>query len=506
MSFSPNRRQMLKTTGLGGAAITLGQLGILGTLPPVSAEEASPKPDIVRLRPEIEPIVRLIEDTPRDRLLEEVATRIKSGKLRYQQVLAALLLAGVRNVQPRPAVGFKFHAVLVVNSAHLASLASPDGERWLPIFWALDEFKGSQAQDVREGNWTMSAVDEAKIPPAHQAKATFIRAMENWDVEAVDVAVASLARHAPAGEVYELFARYGGRDFRSIGHKAIFVANSFRTLEVIGWHHAEPVLRSLAYALLNHHGQDNPSKSDHAADRPWRANEKLLAKFPAGWTGGKIDQGATLELLGALREGSPTDASGQVAAMVAKGISTKSIYDALFLSGGEMLMCQPGIIALHSMTTSNAMHYAFMTSRDDETRRRLLLQNASFLPMFREAMKGRGEVGKERIDRFEGKQEGSLEGALNLMGMDRAAAARELLGQLDAGSDPYQFADSARRLVFLKGSNSHDYKFSSAVLEDFRYLTPAWRNRFLAASSYYLRGSRSKDNGLVKRSREALGG
>ncbi|MGC6565562.1 MAG: twin-arginine translocation signal domain-containing protein, partial [Akkermansiaceae bacterium] len=117
MNFSPNRRQMLKTTGLGGAAITLGQLGILGTLPPVSAEEASPKPDIVRLRPEIEPIVRLIEDTPRDRLLEEVATRIKSGKLRYQQVLAALLLAGVRNVQPRPAVGFKFHAVLVVNSA-----------------------------------------------------------------------------------------------------------------------------------------------------------------------------------------------------------------------------------------------------------------------------------------------------------------------------------------------------------------------------------------------------
>jgi hypothetical protein len=34
-------------------------------------------------------------------------------------VLAALLLAGVRNIQPRP-VGFKFHAVLVVNSAHLA--------------------------------------------------------------------------------------------------------------------------------------------------------------------------------------------------------------------------------------------------------------------------------------------------------------------------------------------------------------------------------------------------
>ena len=33
-------------------------------------------------------------------------------------------------------------------------------------------------------------------------------------------------------------------------HKAIYVANSYRTLGCIGQQHAEPVLRSLAYALL----------------------------------------------------------------------------------------------------------------------------------------------------------------------------------------------------------------------------------------------------------------
>ena len=46
-------------------------------------------------------------------------------------MLTALLLACVRNIQPRP-VGYKFHAVLVVDSAPLASLASPDTDRWLP--------------------------------------------------------------------------------------------------------------------------------------------------------------------------------------------------------------------------------------------------------------------------------------------------------------------------------------------------------------------------------------
>ena len=101
------------------------------------------------------------------------------------------LLAGVRNVQPRPSVGHKFHAVLVVNSAHLASLASPDTDRWLPIFWALDYFKSSQAQDVREGNWTMGPVDESAVPPARKAREAFAAAMDDWDEAAADAAVAS---------------------------------------------------------------------------------------------------------------------------------------------------------------------------------------------------------------------------------------------------------------------------------------------------------------------------
>jgi hypothetical protein len=118
-------------------------------LPAISRADARLDPKWVRLQPEIEPLVRLLEETPREQLLEKVAVRIKQG-LNYRELLAALLLAGIRNIQPRP-VGFKFHAVLVVNSAHLASIASPDSERWLPIFWALDYFKESQARDVREG-------------------------------------------------------------------------------------------------------------------------------------------------------------------------------------------------------------------------------------------------------------------------------------------------------------------------------------------------------------------
>ena len=89
-------------------------------------------------------------------------------------------------------------------------------------------------------------------------------------------------------------------------------------------------------------------------------------------------------------------------------------------------------------------------------------------------------------------------------GPDRPAAARKALAHLDRGGRPGALADAGRRLVFLKGKDAHDYKFSSAVFEDYAHVAPPLRNRCLAASLYYLPSSASPDNGLVKRTRAAL--
>src|SRR5437868_14930267 len=177
MSISSSRRQFLTTAASAAAFAGTSQLGFLNKLPLVSAAEAKSSGNVVKLNDDIEPLVRLLEETPREKLLEEVAARIHKGTS-YREIVAALLLAGVKNVQPRPSVGFKFHAVLVVNSAHLASISSPDDHRWLPIFWALDHFKESQAADVREGDWAMSPVDEARVPKPNKARATFTAAMD----------------------------------------------------------------------------------------------------------------------------------------------------------------------------------------------------------------------------------------------------------------------------------------------------------------------------------------
>ena len=154
-----NRREFVTNSLKAGALVGLADFAFLNGLPPVSADEAKVSRNKVLFNSDIEPLVRLIEETPRKRLLGAVAEQMQRG-VGYQQLLTGLFLAGVRSIQPRP-VGFKFHAVLVVNSAHLASQAMPDRERWLPLFWALDNFKNSQARNQQEGNWVMPPIEES---------------------------------------------------------------------------------------------------------------------------------------------------------------------------------------------------------------------------------------------------------------------------------------------------------------------------------------------------------
>jgi len=172
MSVQTGRRRFLENAVWGGAVLGLGRIGLFGQLPSVSADEAVVDRNLVRFDSGIEPLVRLLEEAPQDGLLEAVATKVRGGTS-YREILAALLLAGVRNVQPRPSVGFKFHAVLVVNSAHLASLSAPDSDRWLPIFWALDYFKTQQLKEESASGWKMEAVDESSVPAASRARGVY---------------------------------------------------------------------------------------------------------------------------------------------------------------------------------------------------------------------------------------------------------------------------------------------------------------------------------------------
>ena len=176
------------------------------------------------------------------------------------------MLAGVRNVQPRPSVGPQ---VPRGPGGELGPPGQPRLARHRPL--AADLLGARLLQELAGAGRPRGQLDDgAGGRVGRPARPQGPRSVHRGDGRLGRVGGRRGRRSAwparpGANEVYELFFRYGARDFRSIGHKAIYVANSWRTLQCIGWQHAEPVLRSLAYALLMHE-DGNPAD----ARRPGR--------------------------------------------------------------------------------------------------------------------------------------------------------------------------------------------------------------------------------------------
>jgi hypothetical protein len=497
------RRQFLQSASALGLGAGLGSWEVLRGITPAHAADLRVGPDAVQFRPEIEPVVRWIEETPQDRALEVAIGHLKDG-LAYRDLLAGLFLAGIRNVKPRP-VGFKFHAVMVMNSAHLLGQTAAVPDRLLPMLWALDTFKKSQAQDIKEGDWTLNKVDEARLPRPDRAKAEFIRAMDNWDADAADVAIAALCRTAGAAEVMEPLYRFGIRDQRNIGHKAIFTAQCWRTLQAIGWQHAEPVLRSLTYGQLDLMNDSRP-----IAVGPYEANLENARKIRDDWQTGKPDPSATRALLETLRQASSEGASSEAVAILNRGIAPESLWDAVILAANETLMRAPGILALHAVTSANALHFIFGASGDDTTRRLALLQAVGWQPMFRGRIKpGEGLA----IDALEPKAPetqgaeavGDIFATIDKSVESKGAAAAKAVGYLNAGGSTDVLFEAARRMIFHKGRDSHDYKYGAAAWEECVLASdPRWRAPLAAAMMFNLPGSKTPDSPLMNQARAAI--
>lgn len=499
MSAHSHRRRFLQSASAIGLGVGLAGPG-LRAVTPARAEDLKVGPDAVRFRPEIEPVVRWIEETPRDRIFDKALEQLKTG-LSYRDLLAGVFLAAIRNIQPRP-VGYKFHAVMVVNSAHLLAQSAAEDDRLLPLLWALDNFKNSQMKDIKEGDWTLNRVDEAHLPSPGQAKAKFIEAMDAWDVDAADASTASLCRSSGAGEVMEAFWRYGVRDQRDIGHKAIFTMQAWRTLQAIGWQNAEPVLRSLAYALLAPGDDKKPEPVG-----PYASNLERAKEIRSDWTVGEPDTGATNAMLQAIREASPEDSSAKAVELLNAGISPDSLWDAVALGSAELMMQSPGIIALHSKTATNALHYTFQSSADDTTRKMALLQASGWLPLYRQRSQKPSDA---RIDAIEpkapdSKGEEAAEEIFANLGKDRVEAARKVIGYLDQGGSPEEVFAGMRRLIFHKGRDSHQYKYGAAAWEECLLASdPRWRAPLAASTLLYVPGSDQPDSPLMNRARDAV--
>ncbi|MBI3698290.1 MAG: hypothetical protein HY238_26060 [Acidobacteria bacterium] len=493
-----------------------GLTGALAAPLLLSRADAEVTPDVVKFRPEIEPLVSLIERTPREKCAEMAVDQLRRGAS-YRQLLAALFLAGTRNINPQPP-GFALHCVFVIHSAHLMSLEAPADSRLLPLFYALDDFKVSQERDAKQqsGDYTMREM-RGILPSPERAAAEFSAAMAAWDFERAERAVVSLARHRSAGEVFAMLWRYGAGDYRNIGHKAIFVANACRTLQAIGWQHAEPVLRSLALGLLAF-GKEQQVNGYAYNDQCYDGNLKRLKDtFPRlsdAWVIDHGDPAATRSILATIRESIPDEACAEVAGRFVKGkTSAGTVWDAVHLAAAELRMRARGgaaLVGIHAVTSANALHYAYLAAPDPQDRFLLLLQAVGWMGQFRTWAGTRQDSLRpfSITDMEPGGDAAPLDRTLTetfagIPSNPDASAARvfRLAKDLPARQ---AFLAAALRLTSAKVNEVHYYKYLAALIEDVPLVSPEWQPHLLAATVYYVKGSNDPEPAPMKRAREAL--
>ena len=546
------RRRFLQNSASAVAAVGLGEWGALLPLSPVSADEARVTPDLVRFGPEIEPVVRLIEDTPREKCPAVMIEQLRQG-LPYRRFLAALYLANIRT-------SVVDHPLAVLHSTNEMTFDLPVQERLLPIFWALDTFKAQQGGGKNPQFVPKLKLLTGALPSPDQAEKELHAGMGASDPERAERAMAVLARSQGASRVAEFLWHYGARDWFFIGHLAIWAANCWRPLDTIGWQHAEPILRVVVTNLV---GDEKDRKG-----QPYEGNcervRQAVDKLPGDWAQSGSDPGFVRELLALWRESTSVPRSesprkgefpGAVdSRMTAHAITKReaacdlvatrlvggkikagAVWDAVHLAAGEMMMCahkgpEPG----HAYTASNALHYAFQAGAGPANRLLVLLQAVGWLFHFRENMADKGWLKEPRqITEIVGAQ----------IADDPQEATEDILAQLSFGpgskptSDPipgfrgidYQnspwrhdaaskaftfarkFPDSqalvraAYRLLPLKADwDPHRVKFPVAAWENCAWVSPEWRPHMLAAASYVFIGTDALDTDIAKQLREAV--
>ena len=502
-----NRREAILTLA-GSGATAAGPVWSTGKLAAADRVVAS---DLVRFSGDIEPLVRLIEQTPRQDCIEVVARRLNAG-LSYRELLSALFLAGIRNVSPQPP-GFKFHCVFVLHSANELSQAAAHHEQLLPLMWALDYFKQSQMEDVQEGDFQLRQ-PKGPLPSASEAWGEFHAAMEAWDQGRADRAITALARTKGAHEVIEGLWRYGARDYRNIGHKAIFTASTWRTLQAIGWRHAEPALRSLVLGLLDF-GTNRRLNGYAFEDQSHAANaetaKRVLPDLPPSWISAETgDLAPARSVLEAVRSAEPLAASKEMARMLTAGqVNSRSAWDGIHLGAGELMMRLPGILGVHCVTSANALHYAYRMAADAETRMYLLLQAVGWMCQFARFMARDDEMrdfditALEMSDPPESRGNAAM-GILERLETDTDGAASMALRHASHHADLTDFFRRSRSILFRRAEESHRFKYAAAVFEDLSQVSPVWRPQMLATATYYLLGPSGRDSPAVARARKAL--
>lgn len=497
MSRTWTRREILESTALGGAMIT----GLDGLTSIAIAANSSPRSDA-----EIERFAELIMDTSPDESVKLVLDEMQRG-LSVDQLMAAEFNAGIR---------FHGHhsAYVAAAVAAVTDRAKSPTTKLLPVFYYLNTLKFRARRNAL--HW----VDKQKVPPAAKAEEYFHQAMADGEQRDAGLALISLGREHGPQKAFQHLWEYGAeRNSASGGHTAISVINTFRTLKATNWQCSETALQ---FAVVDEAWK--PPRGSNLCLLN-RERSRRVDEFAEHWSTAKSDRGATLELLSLFRKGQPDRACEATFEMLRQNkVAAQSVWDAAFLVTAELVTRYEWVgqkmLAGHSVTCVNALHYMFRTASESDAKLYAVLEAVEWATSFLARERDRPalrELDLLKIEPVSVSDAGAMEAIFSRLPPRRfASMARPGFEHVDeamkmtlawAKRNPSHqlFLETAMQLMCIKSTAEvHDFKFPMALFENYDHVSADWKPYLLAASVHVLHGTTMEDSTIVKQAREQL--
>lgn len=321
------RRDFLADVGRGTLVAAVG-LEVATDLNLTAA--ASEVDDVLSFGP-LEPLVALMQETPIDRLLPELAQRLKAGT-DLRQLVAAGALANARTFGGEDYIGF--HTLMAMAPAFHMAREMSGPERALPVFKVLYrntkriQETGGRAKEVLR---PVALTGDPNSPVTGEALRA---AVHRKDVAGAERILAHLARTSPEEAFNQLLPVV--QDATEV-HRVVLPYRAWDMLDLVGREQAVTMLRqSVRYCV-----QAESWASQDRHNSPRSLLPKLLEEYKLhGCTPGdrKLDAAALDELSQTFFKSTNDQAGAAAAAALAEGIAPGAIGEAITLAANQLVL------------------------------------------------------------------------------------------------------------------------------------------------------------------------
>lgn len=328
------RRQFLSDVGKGMLVASLGaplfeelQLGT------VHAEDG-PK----RLKfGALDPLVDLMQSTPPEKLLPQLAERIKSGTA-LKTLVAAAALANARAFGGQDYIGF--HTFMALGPALAMSEELPSERRALPVLKVL--YRNAARMQATGGNEhdAMHSIEPLKLTSQSEQGELLQAATRAAEQSRAERTFATLCNASP-GEAFN-HLQYCVEDEVDV-HRVVLAWRAWSTLDLTGQEHAQSLLRqSVRYCC----DIESRMKSRGQKTSPIRELlPKLFDQYHLSAVRGEskqADDASLARMATLIVDASREEAAGAVAAAIAEGFSVVDLGEALALAANQLVLRDPG--------------------------------------------------------------------------------------------------------------------------------------------------------------------